>query len=84
LRRPTSIHTPAIAQVKDGKLAVAITLEDIVDLDDASNPEEQMSAVRKLLHEKDPGGKLMEYRDLAQTMVNQQATGAYKHVCFYT
>ena len=68
--------------VKDGKLNRALTIDDIMagswmtihDImagSDGTDPRE-LSEVQRLIHDKDPDGKLGEYRDLAQALTSQQ------------
>ena len=59
--------------VKDGKLNRALTIDDIMagSVSDGKDPRE-LSEVQRLIHDKDPDGKLGEYRDLAQALTSQQ------------
>lgn len=59
--------------VKDGKLNRALTIDDIMaeSVSDSKDPRE-LSEVQRLIHDKDPDGKLGEYRDLAQALTSQQ------------
>ena len=59
--------------VKDGKLNRPLTIDDVMteSVSDGQDPRE-LSEVQRLIHVKDPDGKLGEYRDLAQALTNQQ------------